>query len=127
MARPMTKTGADIPVRVEAPALVVAPTAPATAAKVGDKNIPPDTTAADDLRTASQRKINLIWEVTQAVIAVTVTAATLWVAGQMAIKSEGDSAAFLLLSNAFFVVITAYIQRTNHTRTGGVRKDDVGR
>lgn len=121
---------------VEAPATVIPPggvpvvTAPPPAPappKVGDKNTAPTTTAADDERTAGQRKINFIWECTQATLAIVVTLSTLFVAGSLAIKGSGNDAAFLLLSNSFFVVVTTYLTRTNHTRVGGVKKEDEGR
>lgn len=92
-------------------------------AQVGDVNIAPTTTAAGDLVTAGQRKINLIWETTQAIIAVLVTAATLWVSAQLALRDSPETAAFLLLSNAFFLVVTAYVVRTNHSKTGGVAEE----
>lgn len=68
--------------------------------------------------TASQRRVNLIWEITQALIAVAVTCTTLYVAAALSTKGEGESAAFLLLSNAFFLVIGFYFGRTNHARAG---------
>jgi len=72
------------------------------------------------LRTAGQRRVNILWEVTQAVIAIAVTTSTLWVAGSLARQQSSDMAAFLLLSNAFFLVIGFYFGRTNHARQGGV-------
>lgn len=67
----------------------------------------------DQLRTAAQRKINLIWESTQALIAITIVGANV-------------AAAFILpagsamLANGFFLVIGFYFGRTNHTRQGGM-------
>ena len=72
------------------------------------------------LRTAGQRRVNILWEVTQAVIAIAVTTSTLWVAGSLARQQSSDMAAFLLLSNAFFLVIGFYFGRTNHARQGGI-------
>ena len=73
------------------------------------------------LRTSGQRKINLIWEVTQAIVTIMVVGATLYIAGYLALTGTGDTtAAFLLLSNAFFMIVAFYYQRTNHVRTGGV-------
>lgn len=117
---------------VEAPALVVvdAPAKPAAAAQVGDKNTAPTTTAAEDETKKGQRRVNLIWESTQATLAITVTLATLWVAGSLALRGQtnlGDHGAFLLLSNAFFAIVSTYLTRTNHTRTGGVHDGDRGR
>lgn len=80
----------------------------------------PTTTAEENRKTFGQRRINLIWEVTQALIACSVTLATLFVASQLALKNDGQTAAFLLLSNAFFLVIGFYFGRTNHTRQGGI-------
>jgi hypothetical protein len=102
------------------------PEAPAPA-QVGDKNIAPTTTAAADLVTAGQRRINVIWETTQAFVAIAVTATTLYVAGWLATHTQGGESAFLLLSNAFFLVIGAYITRTNHTKIGGVAAGEKGR
>ena len=70
------------------------------------------------LRSAGQRQINRIWEVTQALIAVAVSSATLYVAATLSIYDKDQMAAFLLLSNAFFLVIGFYFGRTNHARQG---------
>lgn len=76
---------------------------------------------ASVLRTAGQRRVNLIWELTQASIAIGVTGTTLWVASHSPATQEG------LLSNAFFLVIGFYFGRTNHQRTGGVGPSEIGR
>ena len=75
------------------------------------------------LHSSGQRRVNIIWELTQALVALGVTASTLYVSGKLAIDGKGE-AAFLLLSNAFFLVIGFYFGRTNHQRVGGV---DIGR
>ncbi len=94
---------------------------PAEAAAAGQRS---ETT----LMTAGQRRVNLLWETTQAVVAILVTAGTLAIAGVLVLRGdERSSTAFLLLSNAFFMIVTAYFQRTNHTRTGGVSAQDQGR
>lgn len=90
------------------------------------KNLPPETTAAQDAVPAGQRRINLIWEVTQAFVAISVTASTLYVTATLAIKEKND-APFILLSNVFFLVLGVYFQRTNHSRVGGVKPGDSGR
>ena len=69
--------------------------------------------------TAGQRRVNIIWEVTQAFIAISVTGTSLYVAANLVLGSSTTDAAFLLLSNAFFLVIGFYFGRTNHQRTGG--------
>lgn len=76
----------------------------------------PTTTGEQDRHSLAQRNINLIWEGTQAVIAVVVTVATLYVAAQLALRDSGETAAFLLLSNAFFLIIGFYFSRSNHVR-----------
>ncbi len=94
---------------------------------IAEHDLTATTTAEQNRKTASQRRVNLIWESTQAVIAISVTAATLYVAANLALHDSGQVAAFLLLSNAFFLVVGFYFGRTNHQRTGGVGGDIVGR
>lgn len=93
----------------------------------GDIVAIPTTTAQENLVTAGQRRINLIWETTQSLVALIVTVSTLYVAAILALKEDGDTAAFLLLSNVFFLVLGTYFNRTNHVKTGGVGKHDQGR
>lgn len=69
-----------------------------------------------------QRRVNLIWEFTQATIAVGVTIATLWASTALTLRGDAGEAAFLLLSNSFFLVIGFYFGRTNHQRIGGVNQ-----
>jgi cobalamin synthase len=68
----------------------------------------------------------LVWELTQAAIALSVTTGTMYVAARLALLDPSRTAAFLLLSNAFFLVIGFYFGRTNHQRTGGVGGDSAG-
>lgn len=91
---------------------------------------------ANVLTTHGQRRINLIWEVTQALVALLVTFTTLFVSARIvlygiehpeAAPTSYLTAAFLLLSNAFFLVIGFYFGRTNHQRTGGVGPSEQGR
>lgn len=100
-------------------------------------SLPPDTTAQEDVSSQNQRdeeallkvgqrRINLIWETTQAIVAIVVTVATLFVAAKLALSEKAETAAFLLLSNAFFVVISTYLTRTNHTKQGGVASSRRG-
>ena len=87
-------------------------------------SLPATTTAEQDLRTAGQRRINNIWEYTQAFIAVTVTTTVLTVTWKIveSTKENLAQACFLLLSNAFFLVIGFYFGRTNHARIGDIPK-----
>ncbi len=92
-------------------------------AETDNRPLPPTTTAEQDLRTAGQRRINGIWEGTQALIAVCVVLATLY----SAVFVPGiDKAAFTFLTNVLFVVIGFYFGRTNHQRTGGVGGESAG-
>ena len=75
-------------------------------------SVPPTTTAQQDLVTAGQRRINIIWEITQAVVTVLITGAAIYCA-VMGIKSE-------VLNFAFIAIISTYYARTNHTKVGGV-------
>jgi hypothetical protein len=88
-------------------------------------NIPSTTTSEQDLRTASQRKVNLIWELTQASIAIGVVISnivyvfTIIFVGELSAQAASASA---LLANAFFLVIGFYFGRTNHARIGDIGK-----
>lgn len=77
-------------------------------------------TLESDRHFLGQRRVNLIWEMTQAVIALSVSLGTLYVSAALALNGSGEMSAFLLLSNAFFLVIGFYFGRTNHQRVGGV-------
>lgn len=81
------------------------------------KPLPPQTTSEEDLKTKSQRRVNLVWEVTQAIIAIMVTAAVIYGAIK-GITSE-------LLGNAFVLIIALYYVRTNHTKIGGIGGTDT--
>lgn len=74
--------------------------------------LPSDTTREQDRTTAGQRRINLIWECTQAVVAMTITAAMIYCA---AYKIESKE-----ITYAFISIVTMYFIRTNHTKKGGI-------
>lgn len=77
-----------------------------------NKSLAPDTTQQEDITKAGQRRINLIWEFTQAIIAVSITWAIVYCQINK-INSE-------ILNNAFFLIVTMYYVRTNHNLIGGV-------
>lgn len=77
-----------------------------------DKSMPPTTTLQQDVVTAGQRRINLIWESTQALIAILITGAVV-TAALRGIESS-------VLTNAFFLIVGFYFSRTNHTAIGGI-------
>lgn len=111
------------PKTIEAPALVVAPQ---NLPKVGDLNIAPTTTAAEDLTKAGQREINKIWENTQMKVALSVIWASLAVSGILAVGGKFlgtpdlQLAAIVFLFGVANLVTGFYFGRTNHSRTGGV-------
>jgi hypothetical protein len=93
----------------------------AVEARVPQSQLPlsPTTTAQDDMTKAGQRKINLIWEYTQATISIMVVTANVLVAvyaGTTAVHPEFPP----VLSNTLFLVVGFYFSRTNHAAIGGV-------
>lgn len=78
------------------------------------------------LRTAGQRQINLIWELTQQKIAFLVIGMSLLVGGVLAIggswlgSGELQLAAVVFLFGVANLVTGFYFGRTNHQRVGGV-------
>ena len=72
-----------------------------------------------------RRRINLIWEVTQSAIAASVSGVTLYTSATIVLKGDNTEAAFVLMSNAFFLVVGFYFGRTDHARpSSGGRIDD---
>lgn len=83
--------------------------------------LPATTTEQEDFTTAGQRKVNLIWEYTQAFIAIVVIIANMTAGVLYAFRGlEGDIP--LVLSSSLFLVIGFYFSRTNHQSIGGVGK-----
>lgn len=78
----------------------------------GKLTLPPTTTAEQDIVTAGQRRVNLIWEFTQSSIAVLITLAIVYTA-IAGIPSDN-------LANGFFLIIGFYFSRVNHQAIGGV-------
>lgn len=85
-----------------------------------EQPLKPTTTSEDDLHTAGQRRINLIWEYTQATIAVTIVLANIAYAFVILMIPSPPNA--FLLANAFFLVIGFYFGRTNHARIGDTQR-----
>lgn len=78
------------------------------------RSLAPNTTAQEDIVTAGQRKINLIWEYTQAAISITLTVAFVYC------KIQGIDSTDLIW--AFSFVLATYLSRTNHSAIGGIGK-----
>lgn len=102
-------------IKLPEPAIIAPVTPPKVTTDVGSV-ASPNTTAEDDRKTRGQRNINLIWEVTQAIIAVLVTVAMITLAFY-GMTSE-------LLASAFGMIVGMYFQRTNHTKIGGIGGTD---
>lgn len=86
--------------------------------------LPPTTTSEQNLRTASQREVNLIWERTQMRLALSVIWASLFVAAAIAVfgkyigTAELQLAAVVFLFGVANLVTGFYFGRTNHARIG---------
>lgn len=86
----------------------------------------PNTTVQQDLVTAGQRRINLIWEYTQAVISIMVVAANMTVATYDGlVGTHGEYP--VVLSSSLFLIVGFYFSRTNHAAIGGVGEQPVAR
>ena len=83
-------------------------------------SLPSTTTLQQDITFASQRRINLIWEFTQAFIAVTVVIANLVMGLIFGIQRTPAGEYPLVLSSSLFLVIGFYFSRTNHSAVGGL-------
>lgn len=92
----------------------------------GSQTLEPTTTEQEDIITAGQRKINLIWESTQSKIAIMVCACTM-VVGILNVVAEvffgkPPSQIPTIFAVAFGTVIGFYFARTNHQAIGGIGK-----
>jgi hypothetical protein len=89
------------------------------------------TTAEEDRKTAGQREINKVWEITQMKIALSVIWSSLFVAGILSVlgkwlgQPDVQLAAIVFLFGVANLVTGFYFGRTNHTRSGGVGGDNV--
>ena len=81
--------------------------------------LPPNTTQQQNLTLEGQRKINVIWEYTQAAIAMIVVATTMLAGVYMAFTKSPEQPP-TIMSVAFGTVVGFYFSRTNHAAIGGV-------
>jgi len=73
------------------------------------------------LMTAGQRKVNLIWEFTQAFIAILITTAIVADSVMVMLPGNKNEAPIPnILCAGFGLVVGTYFQRTNHNKIGGV-------
>lgn len=96
------------------PITIIAKDAPLPESERATSSMPPTTTAAEDATHAGQRRVSLLWEATQGIIAIGVVAALIFV------EIRGGSSSVLTTISS--LVIGAYFARTNHTAIGGVGK-----
>jgi len=82
-------------------------------------SLPPTTTHQEDITTAGQRRVNLIWEYTQAIIALVVVIATMGSGVYMSYTHSMDQLP-TIMSVAFGTVVGFYFSRTNHAAIGGI-------
>lgn len=82
--------------------------------------LPPTTTLQEDMTFAGQRRVNLIWEYTQALIAISIVLANVVVGSIFAVARIPSGEYPSVLSSSLFLVIGFYFSRTNHAAIGGV-------
>jgi len=97
---------------------------PSIQSQTGDPSLAATTTFQEDLTRAGQRRINLIWEYTQAIIAITVILVSM-VAAVVASYQGKEVSAFL--SFVCGNVVGFYFSRTNHAAVGGIGPKPEGR
>lgn len=95
---------------------------PAQAAPHPSTPLPATTTLQQDIVTAGQRQVNLIWERTQATIAIMVVLAGMIVCVYIPIWGKPEQQIPTLLSVAFGMITGFYFSRTNHAAIGGIGK-----
>ena len=116
---------APIPVVVQGPRPA---NGPVVQAQETDPSRPATTTFQQDLTTAGQRAINVVWETTQAKIALYVIVGTMVIDGGTilaAVATGHDLTAAVGLALGFVNslatgVVSFYFSRTNHAAIGGV-------
>jgi len=74
--------------------------------------MPESTVEQQDKTRAGQRRINIMWEATQGIIAVGITGAQIYCSIHKVDSRE--------ITYAFFLIVSMYFVRTNHQRSGGV-------
>lgn len=84
-----------------------------------NESLQPTTTAQQDLTVAGQRKVNLIWEYTQAFIAIVVILANMISGVYYTLKGIHENVP-AVLSSSLFLIIGFYFSRTNHQAIGGI-------
>lgn len=86
---------------------------------ISEQPVAPTTTTQQDLVVQGQRKVNLIWEYTQAFIAIVVILANM-VAALFNVFNNRDINVPFILSSSLFLIVGFYFSRTNHQAIGGI-------
>lgn len=109
---------ADVPAQSVTVSAPVTSPASSLQSQTGDPSLPARTTFQEDLTTAGQRRINLIWEYTQAIIAIGVVFTTMvcGIYGMIHPASQVPT----IISVAFGAITGFYFSRTNHAAIGGI-------
>lgn len=83
--------------------------------------------SSSDAVAVGQRKVNIIWEITQSAIALSVTICSLTVLVAAGLSPDIKSTEFPpTLGNALFLIVGFYFSRTNHAAIGGVGAKPLG-
>ncbi len=85
--------------------------------QISDPSIPAKTTFQEDLTFAGQRRVNLIWEYTQSIIALLVIVTTM-ISGILSMIYAYQIPT--IVSVAFGTITGFYFSRTNHSAIGGI-------
>lgn len=117
----------EIPI-IHAPATVIPPATTeaekdAASQRLIHEQSAAKTTEEEDRHSAGQRQINVVWENTQKLIALSVTWVSLMIASWLAVMGATESvqtAALVFVFGVANLVIGFYFGRTNHQRVGGV-------
>jgi hypothetical protein len=86
-----------------------------------DPSVPATTTHQQDMTAAGQRRVNLIWEYTQAAISISVVLANM-IVGIYSGMAATSPPFPVVLSSSLFLIVGFYFSRTNHAAVGGVGK-----
>jgi hypothetical protein len=102
-----------------------------------DDTVAATTTAEQDRHALGQRRTNILWEVTQSLIAICVVLTVLYVNARVALTfgapgtpdvphDSASSSGLMQLNVVGALVIGFYFGRTNHQRVGGIGGEVAG-
>lgn len=107
-------------IKLQEPA-IVKPVAPHSTTTDKTSVAEPRTTAEEDRHSGGKRRINLLWEGVQAVLAISIVFTALGCTVWLLINdTENRITVFTFLVGTVGTVIGFYFGRTNHERVGGM-------